>query len=80
MLTPGIRRVLDRLDDVPVLVVDGAWTPIERGRRMPPRSRASADAGSGSTDPVSPEPGCVPTRGWMALVEDPTDQMRARRA
>lgn len=27
-ITPGVRRVLDRLDDVPVLVIDAAWYPV----------------------------------------------------
>jgi transcriptional regulator with XRE-family HTH domain len=29
-ITPGIQRVLDRLDDVPVLVVDAAWQPVAK--------------------------------------------------
>jgi transcriptional regulator with XRE-family HTH domain len=28
-ITPGVRRMLDRLADVPVLLVDPAWQPIE---------------------------------------------------
>ncbi len=29
-LTPSVQRVLDRLGDVPVLVVDAAWQPVAR--------------------------------------------------
>ncbi len=29
-ITPGVRRVLDRLLDVPVMVIDAAWTIVER--------------------------------------------------
>ncbi len=27
-ITPGVQRILDRLEDVPVLVVDAAWTTV----------------------------------------------------
>jgi transcriptional regulator with XRE-family HTH domain len=31
-LTPGVQRVLDRLDDVPVVVLDAAWTVVAMNR------------------------------------------------
>jgi hypothetical protein len=31
-MTPGVQRVLDRLDDVPVVVLDAAWTVVAWNR------------------------------------------------
>ena len=62
-ITPSIQRVLDRLQDVPVLVVDAAWQPIAKN------ALAKALLGERTTSNVLPAP--LRRRAPARLVRDP---------